>query len=85
MERFSNAADGGWQCKVDLSATPVDVSSEGTKHRGGCWKVKRLEDVFVEWGLCEAHVEGILSSNIFPLGGQENSLSLTQTISWKTS
>ena len=43
--------------------------------------MKRLEDVFVEWGLCEAHVEGILSSNIFPLGGQENSLSLTQTIS----
>ena len=25
--------------------------------------MKRLEDVFAECGLCEAHVEGILSSN----------------------
>ena len=30
MERFSNIVDGGWQSKVDLSITTMDVSSECT-------------------------------------------------------
>ena len=59
MERFSDTADGGWQCKVDLPTTTVVVPSEGTKHIGGCCHVKRLEDVYVELGFYEAHVEGI--------------------------
>ena len=28
MERFSDVANGGWQCKVDLSTTTVVVPSE---------------------------------------------------------
>ena len=38
-------------------------SFKKTKHRGRCLIVKRLKGVFVECGLCEAHVEGSLSSN----------------------
>ena len=68
MERFSNAADGGWQCNVDLSATTVLVPSEGTKHIGGCCHMKRLEDVYVEFRLYEAHVEGMQASNSVLIG-----------------
>ena len=63
MESFSDAADGVWQCQVDLSTTTVVVSSEGTKHIGGCCYMKRFEDDYVELGLYEAHVEGRRSSN----------------------
>ena len=31
--------------------------------------MKRLEDGYVECGLCEARVEGILSNNIVLIGG----------------
>ena len=55
--RFSNATDGGWQCKVDLSATMVIVPSKGTNHIGGYSHVKRLEDVYAKLGLYEAHIK----------------------------
>ena len=63
MQRFSDAANGGWQCKVDLSTNMVVAPSEGTKHIGGCCHVKKLEDVYARLGLYEAHVEGMRSSN----------------------
>ena len=63
MKRFSNAADGGWQSKVDLSATTMVVPFECIKHIGGCCHVKTLEDVYVELVLCEAYVEGMRLSN----------------------
>ena len=48
---------------MKLSATTVVVPFEGTKHIGECCHVNRLEDVYAEFGLYEAHVEGMWSSN----------------------
>ena len=44
------------------------VPSQVTKHIGGCFHIKRLEDVYAELGLYEAHVEGMQSSNIVLIG-----------------
>ena len=68
MERFFDVVDSGWQRKVDLSTTTVVVPSEGTKHIGGCCHVKRLEDVYAEFGLYEAHLEGMRPSNSMLIG-----------------
>ena len=54
--------------EVDLSASTMDVPSAGTKHIGGCCHVKRLEDVYVEFRLYEAHVEGMQASNSVLIG-----------------
>ena len=53
---------------MDLSTTTVVVPSEGTKHIGGCCHVTRLEDVYAELGLYEAHIEGMWSSNPVLIG-----------------
>ena len=48
---------------MDLSATAVVVPYKGTKYIVGFCHVKRLEDVYAELGLYEAHIEGMRSSN----------------------
>ena len=53
---------------MDLSATTVVVPSEATKHIGGCCHVKRLKDVYAEFGLYEARIEGTHSSNYVLIG-----------------
>ena len=50
--RFSDAADGEWQSKVDLSATTVVVPSESTYHIDGCcmrrdWRFSTLNSGFM--------------------------------------